>query len=394
MTDLPPTIPLNQVVNFTTLFQASIFAAILALRPFNRTLPNLLLAAALLFLAATKGDQLYQALGGLNAFPHYGFFLAPLQALITPCLYLYVLARTDPEFRLERRHLWHLTPMAALLFYLFIVYYRLPLDGKIALVGSGGFSAPVHRFFVPLVADFVQIGYLAAAIRCIHAHGLRLEHWFSRVEDRDCRWLRRLVTIWAGVFALHAAWTAAVGIVGDLPAARGVMAVLNVAHLGFVNALMLMGVMSISPAAPRTSEAQTEIRKYSASSMSPEGRQELFERARRAMLADELHLTPDLSLREFADRIGVPPRDLSEAVNDIGDQTFFEFVNRARIDHAKKLLEAGPGLKIIDIAFQAGFNSKTAFNTSFKRYVGLTPGDYRRMHASSPVIARPVEKST
>ena len=294
---------------------------------------------------------------------------------------------------LKRGPRWYLTSMAAMFVDLLIVDYRLPHEGKSGRLASNGCSAPVHRLCAPLVGDIVQIGYLAAAIQSLRAHGLQLEKWFSRFDDRDFRWLRRLVTIWAGVFALHAAWTAAAGFVGDPAAARGVMAVLNLAHLGFVNALMLIGVMSITPGAPEPSQTPTEIQKYAASSLTAEGRQALFDRARRTMLESELHLTADLSLREFADRIGAPPRDLSQAINDIGGQTFFEFVNRARIEHAKKLLIAEPGLKIIDIAFHAGFNSKTAFNTSFKRFVGETPGEFRQKNALSAIIAQPVEKS-
>ena len=79
-------IPLRQVVNVVTLFQALIFAAILALRPFRGTLSNGFLIAALLIMATVKADQLYQVLGGLLHFPQYGFLLAPIQALMTPVL--------------------------------------------------------------------------------------------------------------------------------------------------------------------------------------------------------------------------------------------------------------------------------------------------------------------
>ena len=98
MSNVPRVIPLGQVVNFTVLFQAVIFAAILLLRPFSKAFPNRLLAAALLLVAATKADQLYQTLGGFSAYPQFGFILAPLQGLLTPCLYLSVLARTDSNF--------------------------------------------------------------------------------------------------------------------------------------------------------------------------------------------------------------------------------------------------------------------------------------------------------
>ncbi|MEO1252721.1 MAG: helix-turn-helix domain-containing protein [Pseudomonadota bacterium] len=402
MEALSLTVPLRQVGNIVVLVQALIFAGVFMSPPFRRQLSNQLLAAALLIMAAIKADQLYQMLGGLAAYPEYGFALAPFQALMTPVLYLFVVSKAVPNFALERRHLWHLTPFALFFLYLLAVYYRLPTDEKAALLASGGFASPLHRLVVPLIGDAIQLGYVVAALKRLNAHGLSLRNWFSRLENRDLRWLRRLMIVWGAVFVFHTMWTIAAGVFAAAPFARGVLDILNLVHLGFVTALILMGATSVGdrlgvgqPGADETRGAQPDAApalKYVASTLSAAERRELFEKAAAALKRQRLYLTPDLTLRHLADHLSATPREVSEALNGVGDQSFFEFINRARVEHAKGLLAAAPDMKIIEIAFQSGFNSKTAFNESFRKYCGQTPGAYRRSHASSPDGARPAEK--
>src|SRR5262245_5610957 len=93
-----------------TLLQALAFAAFLLTDRLRGSLANRILCGALLLMAAIKADQLYQLRGGLESYPGWGFVLAPLQPLLTPALFFFILARTDANFRWRRFHLAHLIP--------------------------------------------------------------------------------------------------------------------------------------------------------------------------------------------------------------------------------------------------------------------------------------------
>ncbi|MHA7873661.1 MAG: hypothetical protein ACX939_15030, partial [Hyphococcus sp.] len=196
-------IPLRQVVNVVTLTQALLFAGFFLARA-PRAASSWFLIAALVIMAAIKADQLYQTLGGLTFYPQYGFVLAPIQAAMTPALYLFVAARTTPDFALRRAHLLHLIPAALMAAYLFALYYRLDVDAKAALVASGGLATPVNRLLVPLAGDAVQLGYILAAYRRLERFGVSLKSWFATIEDRNLVWMKRLLTAWGAVFVLHA----------------------------------------------------------------------------------------------------------------------------------------------------------------------------------------------
>ena len=90
------------------------------------------------------------------------------------------------------------------------------------------------------------------------------------------------------------------------------------------------------------------------------------------------YANPNLSLNELAVKLKMPPHVLSKIINEGFGVNFFDFINGYRIDEFKKLV-FDPRFKnqtFLAIAFEVGFNSKTAFNRSFKKMTNQTPRDY------------------
>jgi len=66
-------------------------------------------------------------------------------------------------------------------------------------------------------------------------------------------------------------------------------------------------------------------------------------------------------------------------INENTGQNFFDFVNRYRIGEAKRMLTDPTDKKITvqEILYVVGFNSKSSFNTLFKKYTGVTPSEFK-----------------
>ena len=73
----------------------------------------------------------------------------------------------------------------------------------------------------------------------------------------------------------------------------------------------------------------------------------------------------------------MPVHHLSQTINRCSGQSFFDFINRYRVELAQKLLEQR-GKSITSVAFDAGFNSESAFYRHFKKVAGKTPKQYQR----------------
>lgn len=90
------------------------------------------------------------------------------------------------------------------------------------------------------------------------------------------------------------------------------------------------------------------------------------------------HLENRLNLDRFSELCGLRPREVSFILNAHYKKTFYELINELRVEEAKRLLIEKKNKNILDIALESGFNSHSAFQRFFKRFVGLSPRDYRK----------------
>ena len=87
----------------------------------------------------------------------------------------------------------------------------------------------------------------------------------------------------------------------------------------------------------------------------------------------------DLTLPDLASRLDTTPHKLSEVLNSEIGQTFYDFVNGYRVREVQRRIKAGDtrNLKMLALALDAGFASKSTFNQAFKKHTSQTPSDFR-----------------
>ena len=107
------------------------------------------------------------------------------------------------------------------------------------------------------------------------------------------------------------------------------------------------------------------------------------------MNAERPYLDPNLSVGRLAEAVGLTPRELSRVISSSSSSSFYTFVNRFRVDEARRLLadpeEARTSVEAIGL--MAGFRSRSTFYEAFKREVGVTPAQFRREQAMSDTMS-------
>ncbi len=98
------------------------------------------------------------------------------------------------------------------------------------------------------------------------------------------------------------------------------------------------------------------------------------------METEKPYLDGELNLSTLAGFIDINAHQLSYLLNNGFGDNFFQFVNKYRVARAKELLtgDTFKKISIIGIAFESGFNSKTSFNTIFKKMTSETPSEFRK----------------
>lgn len=151
------------------------------------------------------------------------------------------------------------------------------------------------------------------------------------------------------------------------------------AHIAFVIYATSFVVVKRSLFFQENSEIKSS-RKYEKSSLTPEIQSATVQKLHRVMEAEKPYLDAGFSLPGMAKRLSVSTHHLSQILNEELGQSFFDLVAQYRVQEAQSLL-ASPDtshLKIEEIAQQVGYNSKSAFNTAFRKITSQTPSQFRR----------------
>jgi AraC-like DNA-binding protein len=105
---------------------------------------------------------------------------------------------------------------------------------------------------------------------------------------------------------------------------------------------------------------------------------ELEEKIEVAMSEFQSYLKPDLNISKFAVILQVPCHHLIHYFREVRKQTFNDYRNECRINHAKKMIQEGKAesLTLEAIAFSSGFTTRNTFFTAFKKAEGISPGSF------------------
>lgn len=121
----------------------------------------------------------------------------------------------------------------------------------------------------------------------------------------------------------------------------------------------------------------TEDKKYKSSSLNDGERDRLAAVLVEIMATHKPYLTSDFNLPALAQASRSSTHNISQVINEKFEKSFFEWTAEYRIAEAKVILRKSPHLKIEEVAEQVGYNSKSSFNTTFKKITGLTPSEFR-----------------
>ena len=121
----------------------------------------------------------------------------------------------------------------------------------------------------------------------------------------------------------------------------------------------------------------SEDKKYT-SSLNHEECLEMMTKLTSIIEKESVYLNPEYRLNDLAKSSNISSHKVSQVINRIEETSFSDFINRYRIEEAKKMLisEKHKTHTIIAIANEVGFNSKTAFYNAFKKQCGISPSTY------------------
>lgn len=341
---------------------------------------NRWLAAFLLLVGLFMIDDSLLVYGIYERHPQIiGLLNLPLYAL-APALFMAVSEFVAVERRFRKKDIWH--------FLLFILFVLLSLpflfaSDEIKLQELALLPAPMDladKILMSLVV--VQwVTYLFLSFLKLKKHQKNIQNITASPDEVNLDWLLYFLY---GVAAMVLVWFFELFL---MPYQKGAgwytpAYFLAIFCLGYF-AMRQKEVFPFSKKeAAEIGEIFLENETQSASARrqisSPEKLELLKTQLLQKMEAEKPHLNPELNLPGLAQKMGLSVHEMSELVNEGFGENFAQFVNRHRVEESKMLLlsEKHAHLSMVGIAFEAGFNSKTAFNTAFKKMEGVSPTEF------------------
>ncbi len=351
----------------------ALFLALALLEKRKRKSPANRILAALMFLTALRlvNAALFYSFSGSR--PLSLGWTVPLILTYPPLLFLYVRALIDPAGRLRSLDALHFLPAVLLGCWLAVRN----LSGFASHIGAKGEGI---QELVINAAWLVQAAvYILLILRLRQGHIRSAAQVLSARNKIYLDWVRNLVLGFVLIAALTLLYVLHVTLRLPLPGTPSIMLHLSIA--GIVLAWGYLGLRQpevLAAVRPEHIQLDREREERRTTSAAPDDGQ--ARRLLEYMDREKAYLSPELNLFDLARALGLPAYQLSALLNRKLGKTFFEFVNGYRVEEAQRRLldPAGANLKILALALECGFNSKSSFNRIFKEMTGQTPSDFQR----------------
>lgn len=359
------------IIRFIVVFHFFFIAIFLVTFKKGKSLPNNLFAVFLFSKAFCFSNSLLFTYKSALMYevPHLYYIGESFEFIIGPALYFYVRSVTNSEFRLKAIHSFHLIPFAISLIFLSVRYHFNTAGTKIELLQ--GYIMSYYEFISNMSAIYIHfIIYSVFSIILLVKHRQKLKEYYSSLQAINHNWL---VIILSGFILL---WGTA--FIRFLLRLSGVYFyypwdISTLLLFLFTNVILFKGLKQ-SQIFFQGAEKPVNGK----SLLSDKDMDFYFNKLNQFMRSDKPYLQPTITLNELAEKLSISPRYLSYVINKSFNQNFHDYINKHRIEETKRILADPRNHKtVLEILYESGFNSKSVFNSAFKKHVGMTPSQYK-----------------
>lgn len=360
-------------------FVQSLFFLVLILSKKKLRLNDYFLSAYILILGLNLMFMYWNATGFHDKNPLIIILDLGYWTLLGPLLYLYIDVITSSDKKLKWSYLLHLSPF---------VFILIAFSGYFAEGAEGNFfkyqnSSPL---FIAgyIVWMYNSPLYYIILIFKLNRHKKKIKGYYATPKSVDLKWLNYLVHGFA-VFLFFLLFAGYIIRYFELDV------VLNSYHFTwFVMVLYIFGIgfygykqQGIFSDFQEIEERKEEDKnQYKKSGLRAEEASLIQDSLETLMKRDKPYLDYDITLPKLAQAINTTSHKLSQVINEKYNANFFEYINRYRLNDLKELLqdESKSDTKIMALAYDCGFNSKSAFYNFFKKETSLTPSEFRNKY--------------
>jgi AraC-like DNA-binding protein len=349
----------------------------------GKRISNVLIGSFFLSICLNLGDSFLLLKQVYFQYPAWAGWGSNLLLVCGPLIFFYTQSVLYKDFRFTKGKFVHFLPFIILFVIAEVSYLIAGRQIQVKIL-----TGIVERK-IPAVIYLASCGiyvhfsvYLFAALRSVRKYHLAATSQYSDSRKVTLRWLKTTIYFFLALMVISA-------INGYLSfESKGAIYFLVLSLTVFLLLLFIIFVLFKALRNPaifsvweeKEVDEAVKTARYATSPLPGNEKKQVLDTLLRHMQSHQPYLEPELTLNDLAFQISVKPKILSQVINELAGRNFFEFINHYRIEEAKKRLTNPKDKKItvLEVMYEVGFNSKSSFNTLFKKYTGVTPGEFKK----------------
>ena len=311
-----------------------------------------------------------------------------------PLLYLYTKVLLNPNYKFSKKDLLHYLLFGVNLIFASIIFFQTP-EIKLEILNFYAYeilpknnleSLIIFYEFYTSTIDSLEVIqffiYFILIFRYLNKYLKELKTRLSTINKAILKWIKVLVILFIPEFLFD---FISILIPEDIASYAFLTNVLNNIRIVYeISIIFFLGIFSLKQPEITLYIEQNYLskiipkNKYEKSTLTHQETKNYYSTLNKIINENKPYLNNEFRFKELAELIGISTHILSQVLNKMTNNNFYNYINRLRIEHSKKLLKTSKDLSIIEIAFNSGFNSKSTFNKAFKKYLKITPTQYRK----------------
>ena len=339
----------------------ALFIAFILFRTPNKTLFNFFFALLLVIEAIILFERLLVEAELINSAPHFLGIAYPISFLKPPIIWFMALAVTKKYFKFSPKMYLHFTPFVLMLL-LNSPFYFLNGDEKLEIVKAFMEQIPSYQSFgfYFTLSFFAYIGiYMFWSIR-------ELDHFRQYIVNHlVVNWYRIILISYSIFLCWHLIYF--------------LIQPLGQFNLLLVNQFSMLAMTFIIQSIAFKLFDQSILLNTKTPDLSDlEKRKQHEALILQRLDQDKVYLDDTLNLQKFSESIDLPQAYVTALINQKYNCSFKKLINQYRLNAAKSMMKKNDPttVKLIDIAYDAGFNNKVSFYRTFKAFEGISPSEY------------------
>ena len=367
----------------------AIFLSILIFTKKNKTTGDYVLGSWMVFMGLHLLNQYFHSTGLAWEYPYLlgiGLFFPMLEG---PFMFVYVLVLVNGTNRFKPVYLIHGLLFMLVILYLMFNFYFLPASEKIDYYYK--LTTPPLSLALQIVFSFnVFLGpvYMVWSLIKLKNHSDKITEQFSFTEQINLNWLKYVIaglgfvwmTVILGVTLSMFFPVISIDLSNWFIYLSLTIAVFFLGYFGLKQRAIYVNVPDNMLQNKSIEEQKKEelTERYKKSGLSDKKAKEYLDRLLQYMNDEKPYLNGKLSINDIATHLNISINHLSQVINGHLGISFFDFVNKYRVEEVKSKLfnREHQRITLLAIAYDCGFNSKSSFNNIFKKITGYSPSAF------------------